>query len=308
MIHLTDTMNNSTKKFLLFGKKDGIYKRGSYHITKRFCSEHENECDFCLDKDIFKNPDKMKDYDIVISTYQSIKNYTKPLNWLFFRDINHILYTRNISDCLIFNGATNGLSVFNRLKRFKYFIPMITDIDSKNIKEPNDISLGFYIRETVNGDAFHFFLDMLKNIDFKINIVTMGDKYFNFENINSVNNHYHTFNNIDFFSRITHYVFPQSAEFMDPFPNTLLEAIQCNKQIICPKIPNRKIKDGIDDILSCINYHKDLNLRKNLDNKNCGLNSKNFKRFYENLFKNDWNYQIKPDEYKTFYDWCSKEL
>ena len=100
-----------------------------------------------------------------------------------------------------------------------------------------------------------------------------------------------------------------SAIKKDPFPNMLMEAVQTNKQIICPKIKNRIHKDGIDDILSTLNhYHSNMNyLEKEYQNKNV-FTSNFFQSFYKKIFENNWNNFLDYKKYKTFYEWCSKEI
>ena len=80
-----------------------------------------------------------------------------------------------------------------------------------------------------------------------------------------------------------------TEQFFETFPQTLLEAISCNKQIIIPNV-SRTFTDGIDDIKQCINYHININ-DKFLCNKNTILNHNNFHNFYLRLFNNNFYYQ-----------------
>ena len=97
--------------------------------------------------------------------------------------------------------------------------------------------------------------------------------------------------------------------FVDPFPNALLEAIQCKKQVICPTIPGRKHTDGIEDILSTIEgYFTDINAvfsDKEYSLETC-LCEKFFDKFNRELLNNDFDYEQKPSE--NLLDWCAKHL
>ena len=66
--------------------------------------------------------------------------------------------------------------------------------------------------------------------------------------------YFHTTNSQEFFSNIDYYLYAKSKTFIDPWPTTLEEAIQINKEIIILD-KGRNFEDGIDDVLSCCNYH-----------------------------------------------------
>lgn len=146
-----------------------------------------------------------------------------------------------------------------------------------------------------------------------INLITCGDLDYHFcpELYTGINFWRHTYDTEDFFNSITHYLCPMSKEFCDPFPNMLMEAIQTNKQIICPKISGRNHKDGIDDLLSLLSggYHTDINhLDRIYKNQNHGLTTENFRSFYNRVIDNNYKNPLDYHSYRSFYDWCAREL
>ena len=125
---------------------------------------------------------------------------------------------------------------------------------------------------------------------------------------NQVINHYHTYDNVKFFSNITHYIYQKSVIFQDPLPHSLIEAIQNNIQIIVPHIQGRSIKDGIDDIIEISKYHDCYNEDLYLDNSDTIYRSSVFKKFYMQLFENDFNHFLDRQKYKTFNEWLEGEV
>lgn len=298
--------------YCIIGKRDGAAKRGSYIISERF-ADYFNNIDFIRDT-------KVKDLNLLYANYSKvIIAYQKCLRYSFgnqiykLRNKNHLVFTRDVLFAKLFNSASNGFNFYNKMKLHKHFIPFITDVP-KTPKREGQI-LGFYLRQGVVKDSFNFFLQELENLKFPINVVTYG-YYYPLDKLKKVISHYHTQELKDFFSRIDFYLYPQSAKVIDPFPHSLLEAIQSSKQIILPRLSNRNHKDGIDDIISCLGenggYHKNLNdifLDKRYDNSGCGLRFENFKKFYQCII-NEQNFEnrLEYGRYKTFYEWCEFQL
>jgi hypothetical protein len=181
---------------------------------------------------------------------------------------------------------------------------MITDFPK--VKQPSEICIGFYARKWLTRDSYNWFFDKLDQWP-KVNICVMGRQEPELEH--KLKGRYkHTFDNIDFFNSITHYVMPKSLTFIDPFPHTLLEAVQSNKQIIIPTIGHRNHKDGIDDIQDCIQWHDDFYPDKFVDNSQCLLKFKNFKKFYQKVIDNNFEYSFEKLKYKNMKEWILEEV
>lgn len=293
-------------KTCVIGKKYGFSKRGSYTVSKRFADLFD-DFEFRVDTSI-KNI-LLEKYDKFIFTFQRCSSYSFPFNLNEIRSIDHLVYTRDKLHACVLNSATNGFSMYKSMKCHKHFIPFITDFSVEFIPQ-NEPVLGFYTRVHVNPDAIQYLKKEIQDCKYPINLVTFGDNTVDFH-LKNVKSFYHTYDNVDFFSRITHYYFPKSAEFVDPFPNALLEAIQTNKQIICPTISGRTHLDGIDDILIFAKYHsklEDMFSDVYYDNSSCPLVFSNFRSYYNKLLDNDFCTDVQYDTYKDFYDWCSSEL
>jgi hypothetical protein len=293
----------SSSKYCLIGKKYDLAKRGSYTVTKRFCVEHN--LNFKVDTEI-PNLEELTTKFKVISTFQAPELYAFHYNVIKARRLNMIFYIRNSVNKFLQRPITNGLSMYNSNNFFNAFIPMITNfsVDSK----PTEPVVGFYARVHTNPDAIEYLRYELDQLTKPISLVTMGNAT-TYLTHPMIKQHYHTHDAVDFFNHITHYYFPKSAMFIDPFPNALLEALQCGKQIICPTLPARNHVDGIDDILSCVsNYHTTLS---DVYSDKCyatttGLTSENFSIFYQHLLDQDWCYDMRPSA--TLYDWCVNHL
>lgn len=191
------------------------------------------------------------------------------------------------------NQVTNGFSVFKHYNNFyKGYIPMFYPYDQK-CPVPNKINIGYYdapYRGT-RQKCFDFIKKEAKNID---NMTILGQnshiKHYIKKLIPSIN--------IDclsdkdkFFSNITHLLVPMSENFVDPHPTVMEEAIHCNKQIIVLE-KNRSWKDGIDDLCSCIKFHKKLAPDVWYDNTNSLLNSFDYDKYYKKLIETEFEIQF----------------
>ena len=143
-----------------------------------------------------------------------------------------------------------------------------------------------------------------------MDVAIMGDPNGQIEHHPKVNNLTHTNNNIKFFSLISHYFYPTSKHFVDPFPHSVVEALQCGKKIIFPKI-ERDFKDGIDDIKDCIYWEESPNSfisdKPNL-NKDHPFKAKLWKKFYYKAFDNNWEFEFDRDKYKTLFEFIKGEV
>lgn len=206
------------------------------------------------------------------------------------------------------NKATNGFSVYKAKTKYNYFIPMMYDY--KNEKNVNDLNIGYYFTPYRNN--FKEFIGFLQqNLNKIINISILSEFtykdlcYPQLYNINKRFNIYFYENKDKFFSNITHLVFPMSKTFIDPWPTVLEEAVRCNKQIIILH-HDRKWKDGIDDICSCIRYHKNLNLNIYYDNSDSSILNFNLDEYYKYLFDNNFEFYIDRNKYKTFDEFLTR--
>ena len=94
----------------------------------------------------------------------------------------------------------------------------------------------------------------------------------------------------------------------DPFPHSMVEAIQSECQIISPIISNRNHMDGVDDVLDCIQSHIEFDPDIYFDNSKTILNANNFKQFYQRVFDNDFEYSFERDKYNRFNEWIEAEV
>ena len=298
--------------YLIIGKKCLPQGRGAFVIGRRFSDEHP-ECDFLEDREVKKIEDMYKKYKKIIFTYQEPLQYHQRLKSYLIKYDSHLLfYLRNSLYAKLCNSASNGFSFYCSKKSHRNFIPYVCDYPY-SIRKPNELTIGFYLRPGTVTDSFYYLTDYLMTSRKKINLVTCGELNYKFcpELYRAINTWKHTLDTEDFFNSITHYLCPMSAEYEDPFPNMLMEAVQTNKQIICPRVEGRNHQDGIDDILSLLSggWHMNLrNLEKNYINKNHGLTSANFYNFNKKIFEGDWENQLEYNKYRSFYDWCSCEL
>lgn len=295
-------------KYLVVGHKFGKLGRGGYHISKRFCDEHSEYCEFIEDKKLINIENFNEKYKRIIFRTQVPRCYNIPVNFVRLRKINHIFYLRNEHLNPLYNNCTNGFYYYKDNKKFDNYIPMITDFPIKKIKQPKEKCLGFYVRKWLTPDSFDCFISILDSISYKINVAIMGDPNKQIENHPKVNNFFHTNDNVKFFSLITHYIYPTSKYFIDPFPHSVVEAIQTGKQIIFPKI-KRSHRDGIDDIKDCIWWSDKFYLYDEINkNKNHPFKAELWKNFYHKVFENNWEYNFERNKYNSLFEFVKGEV
>ena len=83
------------------------------------------------------------------------------------------------------------------------------------------------------------------------------------------------------------------------------EAVNANKQIIILE-QNRGFKDGIDDICENIKYHIRLDTNIYYDNTNSIINQWNYDKYYQEVFANDFIYQLDRNKYEYIADWLEQ--
>jgi len=196
------------------------------------------------------------------------------------------------------NSATNGFSIYKEIDGYKYCIPMMYDYKYSNNNVKDKIVIGYY--NSIYRGTKEWFKQFVKDNEAYIDrIYILG------EQIIECPSFIHTTNKDEFFSNITHFVYPMSTVFIDPWPTVLEEGIRCNKQIII-LYRDRSWKDGIDDICSCIRYHKKLDLNTYYDNSDSSILNFNLDKYYRYLFDNNFEFYIDRDKYKTFDEFLTR--
>jgi len=87
----------------------------------------------------------------------------------------------------------------------------------------------------------------------------------------------------------------------------MLEAIDANVQLVVPR-QERVFSDGVDDILSCVKFHENINDIDIYDNSDTILKAKHFKKFYSTLLEQEFHNPLKRSQYSHFYDWCVDQI
>ena len=296
------------KKYLLISHKFLDTKRGAHTTSQRLMNEFPDYLDHLNDLDSQNLEELNEEYKRIIFITQAPHMYHIKMNYSRLKAINPIIFLRGDKNPILYESCNNGFYYYKTYKNIKYYIPFITDFNPYKQKSHLKPCIGFYIRRFLVPDSHLRCIDFLKNLKHEVNVVTMGNNIPEIKSIPNVKSYKHTYDNKEFFSNISHYVYPASKKFQDPFPNTVLEAIQSNKQIIFLDIPNRNHVDGIDDIKDCIKWHKDFNPDLNYDNSNCILKFNNFKKFYIDLFNNNFEYSFDREKYKVFNEWIESEI
>lgn len=285
-------------KYLVVGHKFGLLGRGGYHISKRFCDEHPEYCEFKEDRKIKNLEELNRQYKRIIFRTQVPRCYSIPVSFVHIRNINHIFYLRSNYVSPLYNSCTNGFYYYHNHMGFQNYIPMITDFPIQETDDKQETCLGFYCRKWLTPDSYDCFIDILDSLKHKVNVAVLGDDDKKIKNHNNVLHYNHTNVNVQFFSYITHYIYPTSKHFVDPFPHSVVEAVQSGKTIIFPKI-ERNFKDGIDDIKDVIVWQEKFNHERNVD-KHHPFKAKLWNGFYHDVFENNWEFQFDRRSIKTF--------
>lgn len=160
------------------------------------------------------------------------------------------------------NLTTNGLSVFQSNPRYSTFTFMPCpyahkDLIIKKEFDPDLIELGFY--NSPYRCTEKIYAKFLKELDRPFRLCTLGDdlseesRSMISSNPNLKSSITHTTNSVAFYNSITCFLYAKSKLFIDPWPTTLEEASFLEKEIVIIDQP-RFFKDGIDDLMSCIDF------------------------------------------------------
>lgn len=300
---------DNMKKYLLISRVYGEMKRGAFYSSEGMASDHPEYLESKEDLDCKDLETLQHQYRRLIFTTQSPRMYNIDVSFIRLKDINHIIYIRDEFNIKLFNSMTNGFHYYLQNRSIQYYVPFIyslPEIDLPYLKEP---CIGFYYRPFLVKDASTLLREFLDSLSYPINIYLMGykdDTLINHRNVKSCN---HTYDNKLFFKNITHYLHVMTQDFIDPFPNTLMESVKLNKQIILFGNHDRKFKDGIDDIKEFIRYHTNFKSNEYIDNSmNHIFISSLFKGFYKRVFDNNFEYRFNRFKYKTMKEWVEKEV
>lgn len=186
------------------------------------------------------------------------------------RDIVNCRYD-HVDDVILGKKCINGLSYYNNFP-FLYdsFFPTITKykfLYNSDFKYRNNLinpSIGYYFRDIRYDGAKYFISEFIPKIPDNISIFILGISSFPYLKRKNI---YCTFDNEYFFNNITHYFYFKSNIILDPFPHSLLEAIQNKCTLIIPENKERKMKDGIDDIISVLGNRYISKIEKNFLDK-----------------------------------------
>lgn len=291
-------------KYLLIAKKFSKLKRGGHVITKRFASNFPDYIEYKETSDARDLEKLNKKYKRIIFRTHVPMCYDTPVNFVRLRNINHVIYIREGFNFPTYNSCTNGFYYYKDNPKIKNYIPLITDFPKPT--QPKDICLGFYSRKWLTMDSFLCFINILEKLP-PTTVCIMGTPSRQIEKA-CKGNYKHTYDNVEFFNSITHYVLPKSKQYIDPFPHTLLEAVQNGKQIIIPTIDGRKHKDGVDDIQDFIKFHKKIDIDTHYDNSECLLQAEVFKDFYLKVFENNYEYSFDRSKYTSMKEWVENEV
>lgn len=294
-------------KYALIGWNDKQQKRGAYTEAAALQSKYPDIVDVFDANTKLDINELHQQYDKLIYTYQNPnKLYSKRvLDVKYFE--KDIVYIRKDIKTLFKYKTTNSFSMYRQNQTvFNNFVPMLIPMFSPDTNiDYNTIKLGYYLRPQYRPDDYQMFCDFIYNIQMPVDLYVMGSFVFPFNGKTKLikNLIYTTDNNI-FFNNITHYVYSMSNVF-DPWPTTLQEAVNCNKQIIILK-QNRSFKDGIDDIMENIKYHTKLDTDVFYNNSKSIINTWNYDKYYKEVFENEFLYSFDVDKYKYFSDWLSQ--
>ena len=280
-------------KYALIGWNDKQQKRGAYTEAAALQSKYPDILDV-FDANTKLDIDRLhSEYDRLIYTYQNPNNlYSKRVLDIRYFD-KDIVYIRKDIKTLFKYKTTNSFSMYRQNQTvFNNFVPMLIPMFSPDTNiDYNTIKLGYYLRPQYRPDDYQMFCDFIHNIRIPVDLYVMGSFMFLYSTYSKqIRNIIYTTDNNIFFNNITHYVYSMSNVF-DPWPTTLQEAVNANKQIIILK-QNRSFKDGIDDIMENIKYHTCLDLDVFYNNTNSIINTWNYDKYYKEVFENEFLYNF----------------
>jgi len=272
-------------------------KRGAYTTAQNLHRMFPNYIDHLEEEyvEIVTTERLKNDYDKIIFLTQMPFKYTFPVNITRLINTRHVIFIRSEHNHSIYESCTNGFHYYRNNCDIKYYIPILPKVEEIQHVTPKRPVLGYYARKNLIWDAWWKFCEVVENFGEEVDVYLMGNDAPEVQQYNNVVDYKHTYDNKEFFSNITHYVYPMSNKFVDPFPTSLYEAIQYKKEVIIPKL-DRSFKDGIDDIIDCI--EDDISL----------LDWENFRSFYNKIFESGFVYKLDRIWYIGMNDWIKGEV
>lgn len=180
-----------------------------------------------------------------ISEVKSLESLDCYENIFLTSQIQHFYSKYNqikiISECFAFvrpeeitrvkYSLTNGYSVFKSNPSYYGFFPMLYRPEYQIEEVESEVPVIGYYHRPARDDFVRIFRQFVKSIirPIKLLIMNKGNKPILY-NPNILDIEY-TNNPKDFWSKVTHYFYALD-DFMDPWPTTLQEAVNFNKQII----------------------------------------------------------------------------
>ena len=293
-------------KYAIIGWNDKTQKRGAYTEAAALQSKYPDKIDV-FDANHKLDIDEIhQNYKRVIYTYQNPnKLYDKKAIDIRYYN-KDIVYIRKDIKTIFKWKTTNGFSMYIKNELFYNFVPMMIPMFQPDTNIRTDkIVLGYYLRPQYRPDDYQMFCDFVYNLKIPVDLYVMGSFVFPFNGKTKlIRNLIYTTDNVEFFNNVTHYVYSMSKVF-DPWPTTLQEAVNANKQIIILE-QKRNFKDGIDDICENIKYHKVLVPEIYYNNSNSIINKWNYDKFYNEVFANNFEYYFDRNRYKYIADWLSQ--
>jgi len=291
-------------KILLTGRNFANLKRGA-HVTGSKMAELLPETFDYIDQIKVTNwKEAAEGYKKIVFLSQNPRLYNTAPYITRIHDVPHTFYSRNEYAHPLIDSCSNGFHYYQQFTNIKSYIPTILpppEVEERKLERP---CIGFYLRAQLCTDSYQNFVKFIDEINEEIDVYMMGENVYDFSSFSNVKNHYHTFDNSEFFSSISHFVYFH-GEWLDPFPHSLLEAVHLNKQII---IPNEgKLKDGVDDVKDVADFHTKFDLNTTYDNSKCLLTFENMLPWYREVFTN-YSHSLHRNTHSSLQTFLEKEV
>jgi hypothetical protein len=270
-------------KYLFIAKKFVHLKRGAWTASHDLADSFPQYITLKEDKEIDTIKGVVNGFDKVVFVTQVPHLYSFSVHFLSLYEIDHLIFIRSEHNMASYNSCTNGFYYHKEHPDIKNYIPFLPNVKAE---EPKKECFGFYYRPYLNPDSCKWFIDNFKDNDHPV--MTMGEMPIP---MLKRDNWSHTYDRKKFWSNITTYIYPISTKYVDPFPTSIVEAIQTGKRVLTPSLGIRKYKDGIDDCIEVMKYDSSL------------FNFSLYESFYTNLFNTGMNNYINRYKYKCIIDY-----
>lgn len=297
-------------KILLTGRNFSNLKRGAHLIGNKFAELFPDKFDYIDQIHVRDWAKAVEGYKKIVFMSQNPRLYNTAPYITRIHKIPHTFYIRNEYAHPLINSCSNGFHYYQQFENIKHYIPRIMpppECRLTALSTSDRPCIGFYLRAQLLTDSYQMFMQWIEDLKEEVDVCIMGEDVFDFSTYPHVKNYYHTFDNKEFFSKITHFVYFHS-EWLDPFPHTLLEAVNLGLQVI---IPNKgrpaDLKDGIHDILDVADVHSKLDLNKTYDNSKCLLTFENLKPWYDEVFTH-YSHSLPRNNHQTLLEFLEAQV